>query len=117
MRTEIHSTGIVLTEQARSAKEEEFRKRVRELKRFIDDTNRFIEDATQEFREKEIRETQNLLLSVRKIVRDIGERDGYTLVLEGNENATVVLYYAKAVDITKKVIQQFDQAPVAQRGK
>jgi outer membrane protein len=117
LRTEIRSQGLVLTEQARSAKEEEFRKRMRELKRFIDDTNRFIEDATQEFREKEVRETQNLLLIVRKVVRDIGERDGYTLVLEGNENAAVVLYYSKAVDITKKVTQQFDQAPVAQKGK
>lgn len=117
MRTEIRSQGLVLTEQARSAKEEEFRKRIRELKRFIDDTNRFIEDATQEFREKEVRETQNLLLLVRKVVRDLGERDGYTMILEGNENAAVVLHYGKAIDITKRVIQQFDQAPVAQKGK
>jgi outer membrane protein len=117
LRTEIRSQGLVLTEQARSVKEEEFRKRIRELKRFIDDTNRFIEDATQEFREKEVRETQNLLLSVRKVVRDFGERDGYTLILEGNENAAVVLHYSKTIDITKRIIQQFDQAPVAQKGK
>lgn len=117
LRTEIRSQGLVLTEQARSAKEEEFRKRIRELKRFIDDTNRFIEDATQEFREKEVRETQNLLLSVRKVVRELGERDGYTLILEGNENAAVVLHFSKSIDITKRVIQQFDQAPVAQKGK
>ena len=46
MRTDIRSQGLVLSEQARVAKEEYFRNKVRELKRFIDDTNRFIEDAT-----------------------------------------------------------------------
>lgn len=117
LRSEVSSQGPLLNDQARLAKEEDFRKRMRELRRLIDDTNRFIEDATQEFREKEVRETQNLLLIVRKIVRDVGERDGYTFVLEGNENAAVVLSYSKAIDITKKVVQQFDQTPATQKGK
>ena len=117
LRTEVTSQGPLLNDQARLAKEEDFRKRIRELRRLIDDTNRFIEDATQEFREKEVRETQSLLLTVRKVVRDVGERDGYTLVLEGNENTAMVPHYSKAVDITKKVVQQFDQAPAVQKGK
>jgi outer membrane protein len=111
MRTEIRSQGLVLSEQARSAKEESFRNKARELKRFIDDTNRFIEDATQEFREKEIRETQRLLLEVRKVVQDVGAQEGYTLILEGNENAAVVLYFSKPIELTQKVIQRFDQTP------
>jgi outer membrane protein len=115
LRTEIRSQGLVLSEQARVAKEEEFRKKMRDLKRFIDDTNHFIEDATQEFREKEVRETQMLLAAIRKVVREIGEREGYTLVLEGNENAAVVLYFSKPIDITEKVKQRFDQASAARR--
>lgn len=111
MRTEIRSQGLVLSEQARAAKEESFRNKARELKRFIDDTNRFIEDATQEFREKEIRETQRLLLEVRKVVQDVGAQEGYTLILEGNENAAVVLYFSKPIELTQKVIQRFDQTP------
>lgn len=115
LRTEIRSQGLVLSEQARTAKEEAFRNKARELKRFIDDTNRFIEDATQEFREKEIRETQRLLMEVRKVVQDVGNQDGYTLILEGNENAAVVLYFSKAVDLTEKIIQRFDQPSAADR--
>ena len=110
LRGEIQSQGLVLNEQARMAKEEEFRKSIRELKRFIDDTNNFIDDATQEFREKEVRETQLLLGDIRDIVREVGARDQYTLILEGNDSAALVLYIDAAVDLTEEVIQLFDQA-------
>lgn len=114
LQTEFRSQKDLLTEQARAAKDEDYRRRVRELKRFIDDTNRFTEDATQEFREREVRETQALLLSVRKVVQEIGEREGYQLVLEGNENTAMVLYFNQSIDITPKIVQRFDQLPADQ---
>ncbi len=114
LQTEFRTQKDLLTEQARAAKDEEYRRRARELKRFIDDTNRFTEDATQEFRERELRETQHLLLTVRKAVQEIGEREGYNLVLEGNENTAVVLYFNKSIDITSRVVQRFDQLPADQ---
>ena len=114
LQTEFRTQKDLLTEQARAAKDEDYRRRARELKRFIDDTNRFTEDATQEFREREIRETQGLLMIVRKVVQEIGEREGYNLVFEGNENTAVVLYFNKAIDITPKVVQRFDQMPAEQ---
>ena len=109
LRSEIQRQGLVLSEQARMGKEEEFRKSIRELKRFIDDTNNFIDDATQEFREKEVRETQLLLVAIRDIVREVGESGQYTLILEGNDSAALVLYIAPTVDLTDEVIQRFDQ--------
>jgi outer membrane protein len=115
LRTEIRSQGLVLNEQARSAKEEDFRNKARELKRFIDDTNKFIEDSTQEFREREIRETQRLLAEIRKVVQEIGRQENYTLVLEGNESAAVVLYFGKTIDMTQKVTQRYDQSSAATR--
>jgi outer membrane protein len=115
LRTEIRSQGLVLSETARVAKEEDFRNKIRELKRFIDDTNRFIEDATQEFREREARETQLLLGEIRKIVAEVGKQENYSLILEGNENATVVLYFTKTIDMTPKIVQRYDQASAARR--
>jgi hypothetical protein len=44
-------------------------------------------------------------------VQEIGEREGYNMVLEGNENTAVVLYFNKAIDITPKIVQRFDQTP------
>jgi len=115
LRTEIRSQGLVLSEQARAEKEEKFRKQMRELKRFIDDTNRYIEDATQEFREKEVSETQRLLLEVRKVVQEVGKQEGYSLILEGNESAAVVLYFNNAIDITPKITQRYDQSSAAKQ--
>lgn len=109
LRSEIQRQGLVLSEQARMAKEEEFRKSIRELKRFIDDTNNFIDDATQEFREKEVRETQLLLADIRDVVLEVGTRDQYTVILEGNDSAALVLYIDATVDLTEEVIQLFDQ--------
>ena len=109
LRSEIQRQGLVLSEQARMGKEEEFRKSIRELRRFIDDTNKFIDDATQEFREKEVRETQLLLVDIRDVVREVGASGQYTLILEGNDSATLVLYVDTAVDLTEEVIQRFDQ--------
>jgi outer membrane protein len=114
LQTEFRSQKDLLTEQARAAKDEDYRRRARELKRFIDDTNRFTEDATQEFREREVRETQALLMAVRRVVQEIGENEAYQLVLEGNENTAVVLYFNRSIDITSKVVQRFDQLPADQ---
>ena len=109
LRSEIQRQGLVLSEQARMGKEEEFRKSIRELRRFIDDTNKFIDDATQEFREKEVRETQLLLVDIRDVVREVGASGQYTIILEGNDSAALVLYIEPAVDLTEEVIQRFDQ--------
>ena len=115
LRTEMRTQSPLLNEKARVAKQEAFRKKARELKRFIDDTNNFIEDAMQEFREKEAVETRRLLVEVRKIVQEVGEQEGYTLVLEGNESAAIVLYAEKSIEITPKIIQRYDQASAAKR--
>ena len=109
LRGDIQRQGLVLSEQARMGKEEEFRKSIRELQRFIHDTNNFIDDATQEFREKEVRETQLLLVDIRDVVREVAVGGQYTIVFEGNDSAALVLYIDPAVDLTEEVIQRFDQ--------
>ena len=115
LRTEIRSQGLVLSPQAREEKAQAFRKQVRELKRFIDDTNRFIEDATQEFREREVRETQGLLREIRELVQEVGKKEKYSLILEGNEGAALVLYFGQTVSLTEKIIQRYDQASASKR--
>lgn len=111
LRQEIQTQGLVLSREAREAKAEAYRKKVRALKRFINDTNRFIEDATQEFREQEVRQTQRLIGQVRDVVRKYGQQDGYSLILEGNESASVVLYFGKTVDLTQKITERYNKTP------
>jgi outer membrane protein len=115
LRTELRSQGLVLSKKAQEEKAEVFRKQVRELKRFIDDTNRFIEDATQEFREREVRETQRLLQEIRDVVQEVGKQQKYSLILEGNEGAALVLYFSSAVSLTPEIVQRYDQASASKR--
>ena len=115
LRTELRSQGLVLSKKAQEEKAEAFRKQVRELKRFIDDTNRFIEDATQEFREKEVRETQRLLQEIRDVVQEVGKQKKYSLILEGNESAALVLYFSSKVSLTQEIVQRYDQASASKR--
>ncbi|ETX03112.1 MAG: hypothetical protein ETSY1_01245 [Candidatus Entotheonella factor] len=109
LRENIASTSGVLNSKAREERQEAFRKKVRELKRFIDDTNNFIEDATAEFREKEVRETRRLLREIRDVVQVMGKEGKYHLVLEGNESAAVVLYFDGTVDLTQKVVARYNK--------
>lgn len=113
LRQEIQTQGLVLSREAREAKAEAYRKKVRALKRFIDDTNRFIEDATQEFREREVRQTQRLITQIRDVVREVGQQNGYSLILEGNEAASVVLYFGKTVDLTKQITDRYNKTAPA----
>ena len=115
LRTELRSQGLVLSKKAQEEKAEDFRKQVRELKRFIDDTNRFIEDATQEFREREVRETQRLLQEIRDVVQEVGKQQKYSLILEGNEGAALVLYFSSTVSLTSEIVQRYDQASASKR--
>jgi Skp family chaperone for outer membrane proteins len=115
LRTELRSQGLVLSKKAQEEKAEVFRNQVRELKRFIDDTNRFIEDATQEFREREVRETQRLLQEIRDVVQEVGKQQKYSLILEGNEGAALVLYFSSAVSLTSEIVQRYDQASASKR--
>jgi len=109
LREDIRSKGLVLNPQAQEEQEEAFRKKVRELKRFIDDTNNFIEDATAEFREREVRETRRLLREIREVVQAMGKEGKYHLVLEGNAGAAVVLYFDGSVDLTEKVVARYNK--------
>ncbi len=109
LREDIRSKGLVLNPQAQEEQEQAFRKKVRELKRFIDDTNNFIEDATAEFREREVRETRRLLRAIRDVVQTMGKEGKYHLVLEGNASAAVVLYFDNIIDLTQKVTARYNK--------
>jgi Skp family chaperone for outer membrane proteins len=75
----------------------------------IADTNQFMADATQELREKEAYETQQLLIIIRKVVRELGEGQGYNLILTSGANTASVLAFTPAIDLTPQVLQRVDQ--------
>jgi Skp family chaperone for outer membrane proteins len=104
------------TPQARTTEVEDYRRRARDLQRLIKDTNQFMADATQELREKETYETQQLLLAIRQVIRELGEGQGYSLILADGATTAGVLAFTPALDLTPQVIQRVDQRSTGRPG-
>jgi len=49
---------------------------------------------------------RNIAVGLYKVIKKIGEDEGFSLVLERNE--TIVLFSSKTLDITDRVIKAFD---------
>ncbi len=98
--------------------EEEFKKQSMMLsldakedkKRELDKKRRYYkylyEDFTQEMKNTEIEATRKIGKELESIVRKIGEKEGYMLILE--KRTVGLIYYGNAIDITDMVIEAYD---------
>jgi outer membrane protein len=89
----------MLTPDARVAKEKEFQNKVRDYQRWADDNQKEIQQKTLEME-------RNISIGLVKVIQKIGADEGYTLILERNEN--IVLFASKTIDITDRAIKAFD---------
>jgi outer membrane protein len=89
----------MLTSDARAAKEKEFQSKLRDYQRWVDDNQKEIQQKTMEM-------NQGVVIGLQKVIEKIGTDEGYTLILEKNEN--IVLFVTKAIDITDRVIKTYD---------
>jgi outer membrane protein len=99
MKESYDKQALMLTPDARATKEKELQTKVRELQRWQ-------EDAQNELNQKRAEAERSLSVGLQKVIQKIGADEGYTFILERNEN--IVLYASKAIDITDRVIKIFD---------
>ena len=85
--------------EVRATKEKEFQSKVR-------DYQRWLEDNQKEIQQKGMEMERTILQGIQAVIKKIGEEEGYTLVLEKNEN--FVLFSSKAIDFTDRVIKAYD---------
>ncbi len=90
----------VLTESAYKEMELSYQKEYRDYKRFIEDTNEEMKTMDQELSRK-------LLPEVLKVVNTIGEKGGYTSIMDVNSGGLV--FHSKANDMTEKVIEEYNK--------
>jgi len=89
----------MLTPDARATKEKDFQNKVRDYQRWVDDNQKEMQQRTQEME-------RNISISLVKVIQKLGTDEGYTFILEKNEN--IVLFASKTVDITDRVIKVHD---------
>ena len=100
LKADLEKKALLLKEDERLALQRDYRHEARDFKRLY-------EDSKQELELKDKELTNRIVAELRQIVYDLGEQGNYTVILEGNN--TVVLFGAKAIDLTKSVISSYDK--------
>jgi outer membrane protein len=101
LKDELDKQGEIMTQSARSEKEEAYQKKLRNYQLLVNDTNEELKRRDQEM-------TQKIMPEIMKIVRSVAGKEKYTLVIDV---ATMpVPYYDKKNDFTDKVIEDYNKS-------
>lgn len=98
IRDELDKQRSLMTEETLKEKETNYQVKLRDLQRLFDDSKQEIQMKEQDMAKKMIPE-------IMKVVASFGEKEGFTVILDVN----VVAFHAKGIDITDRVIQEFDK--------
>jgi outer membrane protein len=99
MKESLEKQAPMLNPDARATREKEYQNKLREFQRWGEDTQ-------NELNQKRMEMERNISIGLQKVIQKMGADEGYTFVLEKNEN--VVLYISKTIDITDRVIKAHD---------
>jgi len=99
MKESLEKQGLMLSPDARAARE-------RELQTTVRDFQRWGEDAQNGLNQKRAEMERNISSGLTKVVQEFGAREGYTMILEKNEN--IVLFTSPSTDLTDRVIKAYD---------
>jgi len=99
MKEKIEKKAAVMKDEERLELEEDYRKKLRDFERSYKDTQADLQRKDQEL-------TADILKDLQEIIREYGDQEGYTVILEAS--GTGFLYGAKGADITETVLEQYN---------
>ncbi len=99
MKEDLERRAVVMREEERRKLADEFERKRLDLK--LD-----FEDSQAELQKKDQELTGTIVTSLQKIIKEIGDAKGYTLILE--LGSSPVLYFKTSDDITDEVLKTFD---------
>jgi outer membrane protein len=99
LRAEIESKeGMFSSREEEQAQQEEFR---RQVQGFMDEFRK----KQEAFEQESIQARDEVFLMIKKVVQDVAERNGYSLILRKRD----LVYSVERYDITEEVIQDLDR--------
>jgi len=101
MKDALEKQTATITPEARAEKEKQYQAKVKDYQRITSDYQTELQQKDQEL-------TQRILKDIDEIVKSIGDSDKYTLILERSHSG--ILYATPGIDITDKVISQYNQS-------
>jgi outer membrane protein len=100
MKDAIEKQGVTITPDARAEKEKQYQIKLKDYQRLYNDYQTELQQKDAEF-------TQKILKELEEVVRTLGERDKYTIILEKNQAG--ILFASPSIDITNKVINLYNE--------
>jgi len=99
MDAELQKQSPILSDAAKKEREEEIRRRLRDLKRLTEDFNR-------DLAKRETELINDLLRDVTAVIRDYGKEKGYSLIVEKGQGG--VIYGSDPADLTKDILERYN---------
>lgn len=94
--------NIMLTKDARAAREQELRDEEHKLRKDVQDAQRQLQD-------KERKLTESIFIELRTVIEAIAKDEQYDLILEQNAAHVILFSKAKFDDLTSKVIERYNK--------
>ncbi|HVN95605.1 MAG TPA: OmpH family outer membrane protein [Syntrophorhabdaceae bacterium] len=101
LKDAIEKQAATITPEARADKEKQYQAKLKDYQRLAGDYQTELQQKDQEY-------TQKILKEIETIVKNLGEKEKYTLILEKNQAG--ILFASPTIDITDKVIALFNEA-------
>lgn len=99
LKDELERKSVVMRDEERRKLEDEFQRKRLDLKRKF-------EDSQGELQKKDNELTGVIIRELQEVIRQIGDRDRYTLILE--LSSSPVLYNDKSADLTDEVLTAYN---------
>lgn len=100
LREELDKKGMLLSAEARREKQETLERKVRDLRRLVDDYQKELEKKEQGL-------LQKVLQDLSGVIERYGKQRGYLLIVE--KRGASVVYGAPEGDLTEEIIKAYDQ--------
>ena len=99
LRDELEKKGQLLSADSRREKQETLERKVRDVRRLVDDLQKELQKKEQEI-------LARVLNDISGIVQKIGKEKGYTMIVE--RRGASVVWGAPEADVTEEVVRAFD---------
>jgi outer membrane protein len=100
LRKEFEKQAMMLSMDAQEDKRKTIERKTRELEYLLKDLN-------EEMARAQEREKRRIFKELGDIIQKIGSAEGFTLIME--KRAGGLLYFTEAIDLTVKIIAEYDQ--------
>jgi len=106
--TELKRQKDALDKQRSVLKEEAFKEKEMEYQRQFREYQRLVSDSNEELSARDQQLSGKLIPEIMKIVQSVGEKEGYTLILDVNN--PIVIYHSKTnQNLTKRIISELNK--------